>query len=630
MCGVIAVNSAGSQNYSIDDALKSIGHRGPDDFGIFQSKKNECKLGQVRLSIMDLSSAGHQPMFDNSKQFVITYNGEIYNFKALKIELEQKYGPIKWQSNTDTEVIVEGFARENIAFLNKLNGIFSLIIYDTKSQKLFVLRDPIGIKPLYILNQNGSVIFASEVKAFLKIPGLSLSIRKQSLADVLTFMYVPHPHTMYNQINKVEPGVCYVFKSGKQIDSHKLFSYISEKESFKSEAEAIDVFKDKFSSAVQSQLISDVPVSLFLSGGLDSSAIAYEAIYNGANIKDAYTISISNKDNKLDQQSDDLKYAKVVATKLGINLEIIEAENNMMELLPELSNFLEDGIADPAAINTYLISKSARENGVKVMLSGQGADEYLAGYRRYLAEKLYQKMPRNTLKTLSLIKGILPASIPGKFNGNYRRFKKFIDTASLSEIDRLLSLYSWNSSKEITDLFYNSEGLQIAKDHRNEFNKYQNKNILDAMMLVDQKFDLSSLNLAYTDKMSMMVGVEARVPFLDFELIKIMNSIPLHMKLKGNVQKYILKKAMESRLPKEVIYRQKAGFSLPIRSWMRQSSDLIDYYFDSNRITKQGLFNSQKLNQILEDQYLGKRDHAHTLFAMLSLQIWLENNSNYH
>ena len=189
-----------------------------------------------------------------------------------------------------------------------------------------------------------------------------------------------------------------------KIDSHKLFSYISEKESFKSEAEAIDVFKDKFSSAVQSQLISDVPVSLFLSGGLDSSAIAYEAIYNGANIKDAYTISISNKDNKLDQQSDDLKYAKVVATKLGINLEIIEAENNMMELLPELSNFLEDGIADPAAINTYLISKSARENGVKVMLSGQGADEYLAGYRRYLAEKLYQKMPRNTLKTISFNK----------------------------------------------------------------------------------------------------------------------------------------------------------------------------------------------------------------------------------
>jgi asparagine synthase (glutamine-hydrolysing) len=371
-------------------------------------------------------------------------------------------------------------------------------------------------------------------------------------------------------------------------------------------------------------------VSLFLSGGLDSSAIAWEAVHNGANIKDAYTISISNKDNKLDQQSDDLKYAKVVATQLGINLEIIEAENNMMELLPELSNFLEDGIADPAAINTYLISKSARENGVKVMLSGQGADEYLAGYRRYLAEKLYQKMPTNALKTLSLVKGILPASIPGKFNGNYRRFKKFIDTASLSKVDRLLSLYSWNSSKEITDLFCNSEGLQIAKDHRDEFNKYQNKNILEAMMLVDQKFDLSSLNLAYTDKMSMMVGVEARVPFLDFELIKIMNSIPLHMKLKGNVQKYILKKAMEPRLPKEVIYRQKAGFSLPIRTWMRQSNDLIDHYFDSNRITKQGLFNSQKLNQMLEDQYLGKRDHAYTLFAMLSLQIWLENNSNYH
>lgn len=629
MCGIIAVNSKANSVCFIDDALKSIRHRGPDDFGIFESKKNDCKLGQVRLSIMDLSSAGHQPMYDRSKQFIISFNGEIYNFKVLKAELENKYGFISWQSNTDTEVIIEGFAREGVDFLNKLNGIFSLAIYDTKSQKMFVLRDPIGIKPLYIINQNNLVIFSSEIKAFLEIPGLSITMRKQSLADVLTFMYVPDPYTMYNEITKVDPGVCYEYQLGNLIYSHKLFSHLSEKINFKSEAEVIDTFRETFSSAVRRQLISDVPVSLFLSGGLDSSAIASEAVRNGANIKDAYTISISGKDNKLDQQSDDLKYAKIVSDKFGLDLKVIEAEDNMMKLLPELSRFLEDGIADPAAINTYLISKSARNDGVKVLLSGQGADEYLGGYRRYLAEKLYQKIPSVALKSMSLFGRVLPKSIPGRFNGDFRRIKKFIDTASLNSTDRLLSLYMWNSSSEILGLFKNSEGLQIAGEHRIEFESHQDKDVLDAMMLVDQKFDLASLNLSYTDKMSMMVGVEARVPFLDFDLIKVMNSIPLDMKLKGQVQKYVLKKAMEPYLPSEVIYRQKAGFSLPIRSWMKESNDLVNYYFDSSRIDKQGLFNSQKLNQILDEQHSGKRDHAHTLFAMLSLQIWLDNNISY-
>ena len=375
--------------------------------------------------------------------------------------------------------------------------------------------------------------------------------------------------------------------------------------------------------------MSDVPISLFLSGGLDSSAIAHQSVKHGANIKDAYTISVSNADNKADQQSDDLKYAKILSKKLGLTLNVIEAENNMMSLLPELSKFLEDGISDPAAINTYLISKSARENGVKVLLSGQGADEYLGGYRRYRAEYLYQRIPSIFLSPMSAIGKILPSSIPGKFNGNYRRVKKFLDTASLTRSERILSLYMWNSTGEILNLFNNTAGLQIAQNHLNEFDLCNSDNIVDSMMKVDQKFDLASLNLSYTDKMSMMVGVEARVPFLDFELIRIMNSIPDNMKLRGNTQKYILKKAMEKHLPHEIIYRQKAGFSLPIRAWMTQSNDLISFYFDKNRIQEQGIFDSKNLIKMLEEQQSGKRDHAYTLFSMLSLQIWLDANRNY-
>jgi asparagine synthase (glutamine-hydrolysing) len=187
----------------------------------------------------------------------------------------------------------------------------------------------------------------------------------------------------------------------------------------------------------------------------------------------------------------------------------------------------------------------------------------------------------------------------------------------------------WNSSAEILNLFNSTSGLQIAKNHQDEFDLYNSENIIESMMKVDQKFDLASLNLSYTDKMSMMVGVEARVPFLDFELIKIMNSMPKNMKLRGNIQKYILKKSMEPHLPHEIIYRQKAGFSLPLRAWMRESNDLISFYFDEDRIQKQGIFDSKNITKMLEEQQCGKRDHAYTLFSMLSLQIWLDANRNY-
>jgi asparagine synthase (glutamine-hydrolysing) len=305
---------------------------------------------------------------------------------------------------------------------------------------------------------------------------------------------------------------------------------------------------------------------------------------------------------------------------------VIDAKQDMLSLLPELSNFMEDGIADPAAINTYLISKAARDNGVKVLLSGQGADEYLGGYRRYLAEKLYQKIPSPALSVMSFTGRLLPVAIPGRFNGDFRRIKKFLSNASLTNEERLLSLYMWNSASEILKLFVDADGLQIGIDHSIEIKTHKNKDIVDSMMLVDRKFDLASLNLAYTDKMSMMVGVEARVPFLDFDLIKIMNSIPTDMKLKGKVQKYILKKSMETHLPFDVIYRQKAGFSLPIRAWMNQRNDMVQHYLDENRIVNQGIFNYQAVSRMMAEQAAGKRDHAYTLFAMLCLQIWLDKN----
>jgi asparagine synthase (glutamine-hydrolysing) len=624
MCGIIAITSSRGKSYDLAPSLEAIRHRGPDGRGEFVSDDGDCHLGHVRLSIIDLTQAGHQPMEDSTGRFVISYNGEVYNFQFLKEILNKKYGDIAWRSTTDTEVILEGFSREGLPFLSKLNGIFALALYDKKERILYCLRDPLGIKPLYWSEQFGSVFFSSELKGILKHFGLKRTLRRQSMADQLAFMYVPEPHTLYQEFYKLEPGICFLFREGKKLNSVSLFDHLQTPLEFSSEKEIIERFRETFSTAVQRQLVADVPISLFLSGGIDSSAVATEVVRSKANMRNAFTISFSSEDNRYDGQSDDMHYAKIVADRLGLKLRIIEAHQNFISLLPSLSDYLEDGLADPAAINTYLICKSARETGVKVMLSGQGADECLGGYRRYLAMKKLQRVPTVVRKALSFVGGLLPISVPGRFNGLFRRFKKFSTVAGLEATKSLLALYTWNDAFKICGLFKDSSELTIGQDLLRLFEKYKGKDLISAMISVDQKFDLMSLNLSYTDKMSMMVGVEARVPFLDFDLIRLMHSIPTDLKIKGTVQKYLLKKAMEPHLPKEVIYRQKAGFGLPLRSWFRKEHQLVQDYFSPERIRTQGIFEVDALQTMCQEQFSGKKDHTNTLFSMLALQIWLD------
>jgi asparagine synthase (glutamine-hydrolysing) len=624
MCGIIGISSSKNEQQQLYNSLDEISHRGPDDRGVFFSENNDCQLGHVRLSIIDTTQDGHQPMLDITERFVISYNGEIYNYQTLKKNLENVYGSINWKSKTDTEVILEGFAREGVSFLSKLNGVFAFSIYDKEEKTLSVLRDPIGVKPLYFTNQKGSVYFCSELKGLLTFPHLKRTLRHQSLADQLAFMYVPEPFTMFNEFFKIEPGVLNVFQDGKLTLQRPLFDHLFDKIDFSSENKMIDSFRETFSSSVKRQLVSDVPVSILLSGGLDSSAIAYEAVKNGANIKTAYTISFLKKDSKYDKQSDDLHYAKKVADQLGLNLKIINAEPELISLLPELIPFMEDGISDPAAINTFLISEKARKDGVKVLLSGVGADEYLCGYRRCLAESIISKTPKYQKKIFSILSSLIPSSVPGRFYAAVRRIHSFSFSLKQEKSERLPGYYMWGKSMDIKDLFLNKSSIHPGENLKKFFESNSCKNTLETMLLADQKFDLLSLNLSYTDKMTMISGVEARAPFLDLQMIKLMNSIPISMKLKGIEQKHILKKVMESCLPKGVVYRKKAGFALPIRAWFRKRNEIIERYFNFNRIKKQGIFDPNKIEEILENQFSGKKDYSYLLFSMLCQQIWLD------
>jgi asparagine synthase (glutamine-hydrolysing) len=627
MCGIIAISSPKNSKFELNPAIQVIHHRGPDDDGIFHAQEGDAHLGQVRLSIIDLSTAGHQPMKDSSGRYVMSYNGEVYNFQKLKADLESSYGLISWKSSSDTEVILEGFAREGYSFLSKLNGIFALAIYDQEARELHVLRDPIGIKPLYFSSQENSVFFSSEVKGLLAFKMLRRTVRKQSLLEQLAFMYVPEPYTMYEEFMKVQPGVYYRYSEGKLVDSKPLFTHLLSSISQSSEEELTEQLHATLEKAVRRQLIADVPISLFLSGGLDSSSIAFEAVQAKANIQSAYTISFSKEDNTLDGQSSDLYYASLMAKKLGLKLHIIQAESEFLTLLPTLMDFLEDGIADPAAINTFLICQCARKDGVKVMLSGQGADEYLAGYRRYQAEKMILDMSTLTLKTLASVGSLLPSTISGKFSATYRRFKKLSKAASQHSHERIASYFMWGGGEQIKALFVDQEVNKPGQDLVNFLNQHAHLDTFSSMLLADQQFDLLALNLSYTDKMSMAVGLEVRVPFLDFEMVKLMHSVPRDLMLKKGQQKYILKKAMEPYLPKEVIYREKAGFALPIRSWFSKSSAIIDHYFDPRRLESQGIFRPQQVLQLLNEQFSGKEDHSYLLFSMLCQQIWLDKQA---
>ena len=627
MCGIVAISCRPGNSYSLGKPLDAIRHRGPDDRGTYSSEQSDCHLGHVRLSILDLTSAGRQPMRDASGRYVMSYNGEVYNCRQLQVELEQRQGgPIRWRSRSDTEIIVEGFAREGIGFLNRLNGFFALAIYDTVDCTLHVLRDPLGIKPLVMSEQRGAMFFCSELKGLLAFPELSRTLRQQSLADQLAFMYVPEPHTLYNEFHKVEPGVLFSYRDGRQVSAKPLFAHLSDPLDLASEQDAIELLRVEFAAAVERQLLSDVPVSLFLSGGLDSSAVAQQAVRGGANVKDAYTISFSREDRAADAQSDDLHYADLIAKEFGLNLRVIEAKSDFVSLLPKLMPYMEDGFTDPAAINTYLISSGAREEGIKVLLSGQGADEYLGGYRRYLAEKYMRRIPAPLRSMGASFGGLVSYGLSGQTNAASRRIARLSELANKSSVDRLLGMYTWTNRETIDELLPSAQPWSGSAAFNALFDKYADGDIVDTMMKVDHRYDLRSLNLCYTDRMSMAMGLEARVPFLDFDLVRVMNSIPAKWKVKGRQGKSIFKKAMEPMLPKKVIYREKAGFSLPIRSWLRNDMEILNDYLNEERIKKQGIFQPSTVKRIMDQQFNGTADHSGTLFTLLCQQVWLEES----
>lgn len=629
MCGILGTTVATARP-RFQRALDSISHRGPDDTGVYVD--SQISLGHQRLSIQDLSANGHQPMSVLNEQVWIVFNGEIYNHLELRHAMGNEFA---YRSTSDTETILYGYLKYGKEIVKQLNGIFAFAIYDKRSNELFVARDQLGVKPLYYYSQGSVVAFASELKAITHLPGVDLSLNPEAFVDYIHFLWSPGSGTPFKHVKKLEPGhyFCKRLDDGSPTRFTKYYELpYSGQYSDQPEATLIDELDERLTVAVKRQLLSDVPVGFFLSGGLDSSLIAAMAKKQIGGGFRSYTIEIPGKDT-VDGFADDLIYAERVARHLDTQLIKVRGDSDIVRDFDKMIWHLDEPQADPAPLHVLSICEGARKNGDIVLLGGTAGDDLFSGYRRHHAlnlEKWFSVIPSSCGKALNSI-----ASMCGTKSPVLRRIQKLTGGIGLSPLERLVSYYGWISLERNKSLFNSEIRSQIS-----ELNPAQKlvdalhsipdeKHALNQMLFLDTKFFLTDHNLNYTDKMSMAKGVEVRVPFLDLELIEFACKLPLKYKMRGNCAKYLLKKVAERYLPKDVIYRPKTGFGAPIRRWMIEGKmdSQISNLTSSLNTSIQRFFSTEAMRKLVIDSKSGQVDGAYTIWSLLAIDSWLKQFS---
>jgi asparagine synthase (glutamine-hydrolysing) len=614
---------------AIREATRLLAHRGPDGEGVrcFPSADGSvpAALGHRRLSVIDPTPRGAQLMSFAGGRYWITYNGELYNFRELRKELETS--GLRFTTGTDTEVLLAMYAQHGEEMLGRLNGIFAFGIWDRERQSLFLARDRLGVKPLYWAKCGEVFHFASEIKALLPaIPRPSL--RLDALADYLTFLWVPDPDTLFEGVYKLPPGHCATYADGHlTIREYWDMTFAPEE---RDESEWSEIVGDAVCSAVRRQRISDVPLGAFLSGGIDSSAIVAE-LARGGERPSTYTVGFSAEDLTHDVVPDDIRYSRLLARQLDVDYHEQTLEPDVAELLPKLVWHMDEPVADPAALSSYLICRAARER-LTVILSGMGGDEVFAGYPRHLAARLGQVadvLPRSARTGLRrLLEGRMGIGAPGRLRGPRRNLLKLIRGIDLSPHDRYLTYCSYYRPDELPGLLASDVRIELTghdpfRRHRDYLARVTDEHWLNQILYLDMKTFLPCLNLTYTDKMSMAASTEVRVPLLDDELVALSGRIPASLKLRRTTRKYIFKRSMENRLPREVIWRPKAGFGAPIRSWLvGDLKPMVDDLLSPERVCARGLFDPRAVQRLVNDFSAAREDNALRIWALLTLELW--------
>jgi len=601
-------------------------HRGPDDEGevILDSSEVSVGLGHKRLSIIDLSPAGKQPMANEDETIWITFNGEIYNFREIRKELEGKGH--KFRSHSDTEVIVHLYEELGTKCLERLNGMFAFALWDAKQKSLFLARDRTGKKPLHYCVHRGHFLFASEIKALLQHPLVSREIDLKSLNKYLAYEYVPAPNSIFKAIKKLEPGYCLLFRGGAAVTSQYWDIPMEDYPiSDRTEAQYIDELKELLERAVTARLeAADVPVGLFVSGGLDSGVVAAIARKAKENLQ---CFSIGFEEASFDES----RYAQQVARSLGIkhHLKVFRAQEmlHMVERLPEI---LDEPLADPSILPLYLLSQFAAEH-MKVVLSGDGGDELFAGYQTYQAHKLvtfYDALPGFVKESVKAFAFRLPVS--HKYLSLDFKIKQFLKGVGVSSEVRFFLWRGAFSNAERHALLRPEVRLELQNENAyEEIYRYVRKSgltkELERILYLSMKLYLQDNNLVTVDRASMANGLEVRSPLLDRDVVDFVCRLPMEYKLNGLKTKYILKKVAEELLPRNVVYRKKKGFGVPLAKWL--TGELREFmldYLSQERIERQGIFHYPCVSQLIDEQLTMKKDNRELLWTLLVFQTWYE------
>ncbi len=619
ICGIIHKDLSKPIDQKIIRAMSdSLQHRGPDTEG-FHIEEG-VGLAVKRLAIIDVQN-GNQPVYNNDKSIIAIVNGEIYNHKDLRNKLSGK--GISFRSNSDAEVVPHLYEKHGIDFASHLNGMFAIAIWDARERQLILARDRMGQKPLYYTTINNSLIFGSELKALIVHPDFKRDIDREALSKYLAYEYIPSPKTIFKNTSKLEAGTYLIFKNGtitiKKYWDIPIKDFNSYKGSFNdAKAELLELL----ANSVKRRLMSDVPLGIFLSGGVDSSSItALMSKYTDPERINTFTIGFHEK------SFDESSYARLVASKYKTNhKEKYCTPGTMLDVVPKIVDFLDEPLGDASIIPTYLLSQFTKEH-VTVALSGDGGDELFAGYPTFQAAKLikyYELLPKSMRKNfLEPLINKLPVSTDN-FSFDFK-LKRFINSSNIIMPHRHFAwMGSFNKFDQASLLIDNSFNDHIYEDVDRYITDSQTDNTDLQALYLYKKLYLQNDLLTKVDRASMACSLEARAPFLDHELVEFVSKLPYEWKIKGLTTKYILKEAMRPYLPKTIIKRSKKGFGIPVAKWLKGPlKELTLDLLAPDKLKREGLFNVDYVQKLIDEHYRGSVDRRKKLWTLLIFEMWL-------
>ena len=619
MCGI--VGQVGPHHVELGPALDRIRHRGPDDRGTYSSAGKACvvDLGFVRLAIIDLSPAGHQPMCNEDGSVWLVFNGEIYNFQELRRDLESS-GHV-FRSNTDSEVIIHAYEQYGDGFVDRLCGMFGLAIWDARRNRLVAARDRLGIKPLYYSAIGGRLTFCSEIKGILQL-GASRDIDPAALAAYLHLLYVPPPRTIFQAVKALPPGHRLVWENGNlEVTRYWDISHQPVMRDYDTMVEQLRVL---LNDVVKQHLISDVPLGAFLSGGLDSSTLVALMARNSSAPVRTYCMTFRESEGLYDER----QYARMVAEHFGTLHTEIPVKPDLVNDLPAMVRQFDEPFGNPTALLSYLLSKETRKH-VTVALSGDGGDEAFLGYPRYQGASLahsYRYLPQGLRHLLAVgIAPIIRESTSG--DHRFRRAREFLASGAKPLEDMYEDWVGYFTVEEISKMVSPGRAAPGGTERlfRDLFASAPGGDFVDRANYVDLKSFLPNNLLCYTDRMSMAHALEVRVPYCDHRLIELMATVSARQKMRRWECKRLFKDAVRPWLPAAILRRKKLGFNPPMGMWLqRELRPLVDEQLDPERLRRQGFFRPGPIQQMIAEHRSGRRDFSLHIWSLLVFQTWMD------